>query len=120
GVYEVVPIFHSRLIDEEPHLDRLDRSLTELQIPWPKNRRVLRMISREVMQRNHLTYGFIYIQVTRGVAPRDHKFPQAVQPSLVLTARQMKPHSDEQLEKGVGIITVADMRWSRRDIKSIA
>src|SRR5690625_611451 len=120
GVYEVVPVFHSQLIDEELHLDRLERSLSELRIPMPLPRSVLKMISAEVMRRNHLSYGFLYMQVTRGVAARDHKFPRNVRPSLVMTIRQMKPQSAELLEKGVKIITVPDIRWQRRDIKSIA
>lgn len=120
GVYEVVPVFHARLIDEEPHLDRLERSLAELRIPMPKPRAIMRMIGAEVMRRNHLTYGFIYTQVTRGVAPRDHKFPKAIRPSLVMTVRQMKPQTPEQLEKGAAVITVPDIRWQRRDIKSIS
>lgn len=121
GVYEVVPVSHSRLIDEELHLDRLERSLSELRIALPKPRPVLKMISREVMRRNHLTHGFLYMQVTRGVAPRDHKFPIGlVRPSLVMTVRQMKPQTEEQVEKGVAVVTVPDIRWQRCDIKSIS
>src|SRR5690606_1015254 len=77
GVYEVVPVFYARLIDEEAHLDRLERSLSELQISMPKPRKIMQMLSAELIRRNQLTYGFIYTQVTRGVAPRDHKFPKA-------------------------------------------
>lgn len=120
GVYEVVPVFHSRLVDEEPHLDRLERSLSELRIAMPMSRKALKMISAEVMRRNRLTYGFLYIQVTRGVAPRDHKFPKAATPALVMTVRQMKPQTSEQLEKGVKVITAPDIRWQRRDIKSVS
>src|SRR5690625_6363203 len=82
GVYEVVPVFYARLIDEDAHLDRLERSLEELRMPLPKDRRIIKMISSEIMRRNHLTHGFVYMQVTRGVAPRDHKFPAAGRPSL--------------------------------------
>ncbi|WP_366552564.1 D-amino-acid transaminase [Aquibaculum sediminis] len=120
GVYEVVPVFYSQLIDEEAHLDRLERSLSELRIAMPKSRQVLKMISAEVMRRNQLTYGFLYMQVTRGVAPRDHKFPKAAKPALVMTVRQTKPHTPEQLEKGIKVITTPDIRWQRRDIKSIS
>jgi len=120
GVYEVVPVFYARLIDEDAHLDRLERSLEELRMPLPKDRRIIKMISSEIMRRNHLTHGFVYMQVTRGVAPRDHKFPAAGRPSLVMTARQMKPHSEKQLQEGIGVITLPDIRWQRRDIKSIA
>jgi len=120
GVYEVVPVFHSRLIDEDPHLDRLERSLSELRIPMPMSRKALKMISAEVMRLNALTYGFLYMQVTRGVAPRDHKFPKNPTPALVMTVRQMKPHSAEQLAKGVKVVTTPDIRWERRDIKSVS
>ena len=75
GVYEVVPVFNGRLVDEEPHLDRLDYSLGELRIAPPCSRAALRFICRELLRRNGLQRGILYIQVTRGVAPRDHKFP---------------------------------------------
>lgn len=120
GVYEVVPVFYARLIDEEAHLDRLERSLSELQISMPKPRKIMQMLSAELIRRNQLTYGFIYTQVTRGVAPRDHKFPKAARPSLVMTVRQMKPHTEAELQRGATVITVPDQRWQRRDIKSIS
>ena len=81
GVYEVVPIFEGRLVDEEPHLDRLDYSLKELRIPWPVARPALRFVLRELIRRNGLSNGIVYLQVTRGVAPRDHKFPARARPS---------------------------------------
>ena len=120
GVYEVVPVVHGVLVDEEPHLARLERSLGELDIDMPMSRRALKLVSREVMRRNALTHGFLYMQVTRGVAPRDHKFPKAARPALVMTTRQTKPQSDELLERGVRVITVPDIRWKRCDIKSVS
>src|SRR5215510_7434948 len=81
GVYEVVGVRDGRLIDEEPHIDRLDRSLKELRIAWPVSRATLGFIIRELMRRNRLSDGLVYIQVTRGVARRDHAFPtKAVKP----------------------------------------
>ena len=120
GVYEVVPVVRGILVDEDPHLDRLERSLRELRIAMPMSLAALKLVSREVMRRNGLTYGFVYMQVTRGVAPRDHKFPAKARPALVMTVRQMKPHSEKMLSEGVGVITVPDIRWKRCDIKSIS
>ncbi len=120
GVYEVVPVAKGTLVDEDPHLDRLERSLRELKIEMPLSRPALKLVSRELMRRNRLSNGFLYTQVTRGVAPRDHKFPKTAQPALVMSTRQMKPPSAEVLANGVGVITMPDIRWKRCDIKSIS
>ncbi|GAB5471762.1 MAG: D-amino-acid transaminase [Rhodospirillales bacterium] len=120
GVYEVVPIDAGTLIDEELHLDRLEYSLGELRIAMPLRREALKLIAREVIRRNHLTNGILYMQVTRGVAPRDHKFPAKAKPSLVMTAKQTKPASAAALSKGFSVITCPDIRWKRPDIKSIS
>lgn len=121
GVYEVVPVFNGILVDEDLHLDRLDRSLGELRIAQPMSRPALRLVSREMIRRNGLTNGFLYMQVTRGVAPRDHKFPKAsTRPALVMTTRQVKPHSEQLLNEGLKVITVPDQRWDRCDIKSVS
>jgi len=120
GVYEVVPVYNGILVDEEPHLDRLERSLGELKIAMPMSRAAMKLVSRELLRRNALSRGFVYMQITRGVAPRDHKFPVNVAPALVMTTRQMKPHSAEVLEKGVKVITIRDIRWERCDIKSVS
>ncbi len=120
GVYEVVPVFNGILVDEDLHLDRLDRSLRELRIQPPMSRAALKLISRELMRRNDLSHGFLYMQVTRGVAPRDHKFPAAAKPALVMTTRQAKPHSETALNEGLKVITIPDIRWARRDIKSVS
>ena len=120
GVYEVIHLFRGRLIDEEPHLDRLARSLHELEMGWPMNRSALRVAMREVVRRNRFATGLLYIQVTRGVAPRDHKFPTDVRPSIVMTVRPIPECSGEMRDLGVGVITIEDIRWARRDIKSIS
>ncbi|MEX0923841.1 MAG: D-amino-acid transaminase [Rhodovibrionaceae bacterium] len=120
GVYEVTPVSEGRLIDEDLHLDRLERSLRELRIAMPASRAAIKLVSQQVIRRNRLTNGFVYIQVTRGVAPRDHKFPKAATPALVMTARQMKPIAEEALDKGISVITIPDIRWKRRDIKSVS
>jgi D-alanine transaminase len=118
GVYEVVTIHGGRLVDEGPHLDRLDRSLGELRIPWPMSRRALRLIMRELIARNEVRNGIIYLQVTRGVAPRDHKFPDRCAPQVVMTTKRMRPYPSQMLEDGVAVITIPDIRWARCDIKS--
>ena len=120
GVYEVVPVYNGILVDEDLHLDRLDRSLSELRIAEPMSRPALKLVSRELMRRNGLSNGFLYMQVTRGVAPRDHKFPKDAKPALVMTTRQTKPHSQQLLDEGLKVITVPDQRWDRCDIKSVS
>ena len=120
GVYEVVPVVGGTLVDEELHLDRLERSLDELRIGWPVARPVLRLVSHELIRRNGLTNGIVYMQVTRGVAPRDHKFPKAAKPALVMTTKQLKRATPAALAAGLKVVTVPDIRWDRRDIKSIS
>ncbi len=120
GVYEVFAMHHGRIIGEQGHMDRLEHSLKELRIAWPVFRRALGIIIREVARRNRVRDGFIYLQITRGVAPRAHQFPKDVDSSLVLTARRAPPLNKEELRQGVGVITIPDIRWKRHDIKSIA
>ena len=120
GVYEVVPVRRGALIDEAPHLDRLERSLRELRIAMPMRRQAIMLIARELIRRNDVRDGLVYMQVTRGVAPRDHAFPARAEPSLILTTRRMKPHGEALLRKGAAVITTPDIRWGRCDIKSIS
>jgi D-alanine transaminase len=120
GVYEVVPVRRGALIDEVPHLDRLERSLNELRIAMPMRRQALMLITRELIRRNDLHDGLVYMQVTRGVAPRDHGFPAQARPTLVMTTRRMKPHREALLRDGVAVITAPDIRWGRCDIKSVS
>ena len=120
GVYEVVHLFRRRLIDEEPHLDRLDRSLRELDMAWPMNRNAMQVAMREVVRRNGFATGLLYIQVTRGVAPRDHKFPGGAASSLVMTVRSTPEFPEDMREDGVAVVTIEDIRWARCDIKSVA
>ena len=120
GVYDVIPVYQGALIDEGLHLDRLERSLGELRIDMPVARATIKLIARELMRRNDLTQGMLYMQVTRGVAPRDHKFPAKTAPALVMTTRQMKPQSEAVLNQGIKVIAVPDIRWQRCDIKAIS
>jgi D-alanine transaminase len=120
GVYEVIPLHRGRMVDEAPHLDRLGYSLGELRIAWPVARPVLALIVRELVRRNGLADGLVYIQVTRGVAPRDHKFPARADSALVVTTKRLKPPAPALLESGARVITVPDIRWRRCDIKSLS
>ncbi|MCK5623971.1 MAG: D-amino-acid transaminase [Alphaproteobacteria bacterium] len=119
GVYEVVPVAGGRAVDEIPHLDRLERSLAELRIAMPISRRALELVSRELLRRNDLRDGLIYIQITRGVAPRNHAFPAHARPALVMTTKRMGFAGQSKFKDGVAVITVPDLRWARRDIKTI-
>ena len=121
GVYEVCEIARGYIIDMTRHLDRLARSLSELQIAWPVDRDALVAILREVARRNRVRDGMIYIQVTRGVARRDHVFPSAAtRPSLVVTARSSDPQAARsKAGEGVAVLTVPESRWERVDIKTV-
>ena len=119
GVYEVVTVAAGRMIDEDPHLDRLERSLSEIRIGMPMARRALQIVARELIGRNAMRNGLLYMQVTRGVAPRDHRFPVETRPSLVMTTKHIDIASQPKFKDGVNVITVADQRWARRDIKTI-
>lgn len=121
GVYEVCEVARGFIIDQTRHLDRLARSLSELRIDWPVQRNVLELIMREVVRRNRVLNGMVYLQVTRGVAPRDHFFPSPMtRPALVVTAKRIDPAIGwERAEHGISVITVPENRWERVDIKSI-
>ncbi|MBL6958756.1 MAG: D-amino-acid transaminase [Rhodospirillales bacterium] len=120
GVYEVIAVHQGKLIDEELHMERLERSLGELSIAWPISRRSMPVVMRQVVRRNRVHNGLLYLQVTRGVAPRNHAFPDHDHSSLVMTSRPTASFDKEAIAKGVDVITVPDIRWSRRDIKSIS
>lgn len=121
GVYEVCEVSRGYIVDMTRHLDRLDRSLRETQIAWPMSRKALQIAMAEVIRRNLVTDGLVYLQVTRGVAPRDHAFPaKDVKPSIVITAKRLDPAaSARRAEKGIDVITVPENRWERVDIKSV-
>jgi D-alanine transaminase len=120
GVYEVIAIMGGHLIDEERHLARLNRSLTELRINPPMNDSALKIVIREVIRRNGVDTGIVYLQVTRGVAPREHAFPKAAKPVLVVTSRRSRPPDPRLGRDGIAVITIPDIRWQRCDIKSVA
>ena len=121
GVYEVCEVARGYIIDMKRHLDRLDRSLRELAIEWPTGRKPLEMIMAEVIRRNRVENGLVYLQVTRGVAPRDHFFPaKPVPPALVVTAKRSDPAAAvRRVAQGIKVITVPENRWERVDIKTV-
>ena len=120
GVYEVCEVAHGYIVDMPRHLDRLARSLKELSIGWPVHRNVLTLILREVIRRNGVADGLVYVQVTRGVASRDFPFPEGVRPALVVTARKVPAGTQaRRAEAGIKVVTTPDNRWDRVDIKSV-
>lgn len=119
GVYEGVAILDGHLVDNEAHLDRLERSLKEVRIPNPYSRTEWTRLQEELARRNGMTEGFIYFQVTRGVAERDFAFPDGATPTVAMFAQAKSIVHSPAAEAGIAVITVPDLRWKRRDIKSI-
>ncbi len=121
GVYEVCEVARGYIMDMTRHLDRLGRSLGELQIGWPMSRKTLEIVLAEVVRRNRVKNGLVYLQVTRGVASRDHVFPAAgTKPAIVVTAKRSDPAlAAKRAETGLKVITVPENRWDRVDIKSV-
>jgi len=120
GVYEVVPVLQGRLIDVEPFLERFRRSLSALNLPWPMTPESCLAMFQELIKRNNLKEGGIYAQVTRGSAPRIFEFPQGLDPTCMAFAFSKNILTAPQAVEGVSVVTVEDIRWKRRDIKSIA
>ena len=121
GIYEVWAVFDGKLADTEGHFARLERSLGELRIRMPMSRKALELVLREALRRNRVREGLLYLQVTRGVARRDHAFPtEPVAPAIVITAKSLdRAATNAKAEAGVGVITVPENRWGRCDIKTV-
>jgi D-alanine transaminase len=122
GVYEVCEVRGGSIIDQRRHLARLKRSLDELGMAMPMSETALAIVIRECMRRNRVRDGIVYLQITRGVARRDHGFPPpGTRPSVVVTARNLDAAANERTaEEGIAVVTVPDNRWERVDIKSIS
>src|SRR5262249_35325411 len=122
GVYEVCEVRAGRIIEQRRHLERLVRSLNELRIRLPMPLSALGVVLRETVARTRVRDGLVYLQVTRGVARRDHGFPAAATPpSIVVTARSLDFANNERVAAdGISVVTVPDNRWERVDIKSVS
>jgi D-alanine transaminase len=120
GVYEGVGILGGRLIDNEAHLERLERSLREVRIANPYSRAQWTAFEEELVRRNGVTEGFLYLQITRGVAERDFFFPDNVAPTIVMFTQAKAIVDTPAAHNGIAVVTVPDRRWERRDIKSIS
>ncbi|TNE42648.1 MAG: D-amino-acid transaminase [Alphaproteobacteria bacterium] len=121
SVYDALMVRDGIFVDEHPHLKRLERSLSEIRIDMPMSQKAFHLVIRQLVARNRIRNGFVYIQVSRGVAPRDHAFPQTpIAPTVVITVKPINPQRSLALfESGVGVVTVPDNRWARCDIKSV-
>lgn len=120
GIYEVIVFFNRRMLDEALHLKRFKQSLCSLKIAEPMEEAALKLVIRELIARNNYKDGYIYMQVTRGVAPRNHPFPKNIRPVLTMSVMRIKQPSKAEVENGVPVITYPDIRWGRCDVKSIS
>jgi D-alanine transaminase len=122
AVYEVYGVAGGALLDEEEHLDRLERSVREIGMAMPMPRAALKLVMGELVRRNRVDEGLVYLQVTRGALQRDHAIPKhAPRPTLIMTARRINPAAGEaRRAAGVAVVTMPDQRWGRCDIKSTA
>jgi D-alanine transaminase len=119
GVYEVTPVVNGRLVDYDPHMERLDRSLKELRMAWPCTPAELRKVHEELVKSNNFAEGIIYMQVTRGVADRQFNFPKDAKSTLIAFTQAMALVDNPNARTGVKVVTTPDLRWLRRDIKSV-
>ena len=121
GIYEVTQVSDGQLMDEEGHLDRMERSLRELGITMPMGRAALKLVMREMIARNRIPDGLLYLQVTRGAVKRDHVPPaKPPRPTLILTMRALdKAALAARMEEGVAVTSQPDIRWGRCDIKTV-
>jgi D-alanine transaminase len=122
GIYEVWAVMNGRLADSDGHFARLERSLGELRIAMPMGQAALTVVLHEAIRRNRVREGLVYLQVTRGVASRDHAFPTTpVKPSVVITAKSTDARAAEaKAASGIAVVTTPETRWARCDIKSVA
>lgn len=120
GVYEVIACFGGSFLDVEAHLLRLERSCQAIDIPLPVERQQLQSLIEQTYQRNPFSNAILYVQITRGSAPRSHLVTRKLTPSLIITSRELPVPTDEKISEGVHGITLDDIRWKRCDIKSIA
>jgi len=119
GVYEVSSVLAGKLIDNANHMARLERSLGELRMQPPIPLEEIPAIQREIVARNALDQGMVYLQVTRGAADREFRFPKGAKPSLVVFSQAKNLLEDPVAARGISVVTLPDIRWRRRDIKTV-
>ena len=119
GIYEVTAVVKGRLVDYPSHMERLERSLQEIAMEWPCGKEELRAMHQELIKLNNVDQGWIYMQITRGAADRDFKFPKDVRSTLVAFTQTKNFIDNPDAVRGVKVITIPDIRWARRDIKSV-
>lgn len=119
GIYEVTSVLNGQLIDNTGHLARLKRSMDELSITPPASDEVIETIQHALIEKNNLEQGLIYMQVTRGAADRSFFYPENVPSSLVLFTQSLNVIESPYAKKGMSVITIPDIRWGRRDIKTV-
>ena len=120
GVYEVFAIIESKIVDYEGHIKRLYRSLNELRIISPIQKKSYKFHIKEIIKRNIINNGLVYLQVTRGVASRDFKFPKNSKSSIVIIGKNSpSDYYNDNFNKGISVKTTNDLRWKRVDIKSL-
>jgi D-alanine transaminase len=120
GVYEVTAVLDRKLVDFQPHLTRLDRSLKEIALAAPLSHAELRRMHKELVARNNVTEGIVYLEITRGAAERDFAYPEDARPTVVAFTQSKPLIENPYAATGVKVITIPDLRWKRRDIKSTA
>jgi D-alanine transaminase len=118
GVYEVTAVLDRRLVDFASHLERLDRSLKEIALHPPLSHEELRALHEDLIKRNGLQEGIVYLQISRGSADRDFAYPDNASPSVVAFTQSRLLIDNPYAVNGVNVITIPDLRWKRRDIKS--
>jgi D-alanine transaminase len=119
GIYEVVPVIHGKMVDEDYFFERLERSLNAVAIAWPCSKPDFVTVLQTLIDTNALNEGVVYIQVTRGIAERDFPFPEDTAPSLVGFTTNMVLLDNPAADTGIAVVTTSDLRWKRRDIKSV-
>jgi len=120
GIYEVCTVINGKLIDNVAHMARLRRSMGELNMPSPASDEEITDIQAQIVAQNELENGLVYLQITRGAADRDFAFPTEPKPSLVMFTQALDAVNNPKAERGISVITVDDVRWKRRDIKTVA
>jgi D-alanine transaminase len=119
GVYEVIPILHSKLVDQDYSVQRLSRSLAAIDMAWPCTEAAYLQMLHELIRRNNVQEGMVYVQVTRGIAERDFAYPKDAKPSLMAYPSHKAILHNPLAETGVAVVSTEDLRWKRRDIKSL-